>query len=86
MTIYKNPWYVIGQDKEFQTNAKPIKYKGCHIFHVKHNQWDVVKNKICIAQRTSLNRAKQCAEIVEDLPDATFREVRARMLAKYNHY
>ncbi len=83
MTEYVNPWAGLGERGIYATDAPGIAHAGCLIYHVKPQQWDVVKAGVCIAQLAGLERAKKCAEAVEDLMFPTYEDVRERMLQRH---
>jgi hypothetical protein len=82
---YRNPWAAPHEPQEYRRDVEPIEYEGCLIFRVTKAQFDVVKNGVCIAQRGGLDGAKLASEVVMDMDNATFADVRDLMLLKYGH-
>lgn len=82
---YRNPWAAPHEPQEYRRDVEPIGWEGCQIFRVSKNQFDVVKNGVCIAQRGGLDGAKLASEVVRDMDNATFADVRDLMLLKYGH-
>lgn len=82
---YRNPWAKPHEPQDYTRNVDPIEHKGCQIFHVLTDQWDVVKAGVCIAQRAGKSGAMQCAEVVEDMLMPTHEDVKARMLEKHGY-
>lgn len=82
---YRNPWAKPHEPQEYTRHVAPTEHMGCQIFHVLTDQWDVVKNGECIAQRAGKRGAMECAEVVEDLDTPTYEDVRARMLERFGH-
>lgn len=80
---YKNPWAKPHEPQEYIRNVEPFVHAGCQIFHVLPDQWDVVKNNVCISQRAGKRSAMECAEVVEDMDTPTFEDVRERMLERF---
>jgi len=67
MTQYKNTWHnpASRDSKEFfETDAKPIHYKGYDIFRRLPECYDIVKDGICIHQRAGLNGAKETIDYI----------------------
>lgn len=59
---YKNTWHNPNNrnSKEFfDTDAKPVYYKGYNIFRRLPECYDIVKDGVCIHQRAGLNGAKR---------------------------
>ena len=83
---YKNPWAKPHEPQEYVRNVEPFVHAGCQIFHVLPDQWDVVKNGVCIAQRAGKRGAMACAEIVDGMDTPTYKDVGARMLERFGHY
>jgi hypothetical protein len=83
---YVNPWAKEYEPKTYNRNIEPLEYSGCQIFKVHSTQYDVVKSGLCIAQRSGLEGAKQCADIVKDLLFPSFDDVQLRMLEATGHY
>lgn len=58
---YKNPWHkqrdIYSGPEIFTTEAKPKEYKGYLIYHVKKDQYDVVKDGVCVSQLAGPNGA-----------------------------
>jgi hypothetical protein len=79
---YRNPWAKPHEPQDYTRNVDPIEHKGCLIFHVLPDQWDVVRDGVCIAQRVSLDGAKYAAEMVRDVTAPTHEDVWERQLAE----
>lgn len=82
---YKNPWFKVGQDPDYHTDVEPITFEGYLIYHILPNQYDVVKNGVCISQRAGLNGAKLAAESVINISNPTYEDVYDRMMELYGH-
>jgi hypothetical protein len=73
---YKNPWAKSYEPQEYIRNCQPpIDHAGCKIYHVLPEQWDTVKNGVCIAQRCGLEGAKHAADLVSDMESPSFHDV-----------
>lgn len=83
--VYKNPWAKPHEPQEYVRNVQPFTHAGSLVFRVIPDQWDVVKNGVCIAQRAGKRGAMACAEVVEDMKTPTYDDVRARMLERFGH-
>ena len=83
--VYKNPWAKSYEPQEYALSIEPFTHRGCQIFHVLPDQWDVVKNGACISQRAGKRGAMECAEVVEDMDAPTYKDVRERMFERFGH-
>lgn len=82
MTLtYKNPWAKPHEPQEYARNVEPFTHAGCLIFHVLSEQWDVVKNGVCIAQRVTKSGAMCAADSVSDLLFPSYHDVRDRLFS-----
>jgi len=75
---YTNPWAKDNEPKIYTRNAVPVDYKDCQIVKVNSNQYDVVKSGVCIGQRGGLEGAKKIADLVKDMDNPTYEDVRER--------
>lgn len=75
---YRNPWAKPTDTAEYVRQVAPVEYNGFLLFHVYPQQWDTVKNGVCIAQRITRSGAEHAADLVTDLLFPTFEDVRAR--------
>lgn len=76
---YKNPWYKENQHygpEFYQTDIEPKKCGRALIFHRIKDCWDVVREGVCIAQRTGFEGARLMALDVDKLDSPTYQDVR----------
>lgn len=70
---YKNPWHKPGKSEYgpqfYTTDARPTHYKGYLIYHVKPNQYDVVKDGACVSQRAGPRGARDFIDGLEERKD-----------------
>jgi len=80
---YRNPWAKSYEPQEYVRNCPPpVEHAECQIYHVLPDQWDVVRDGVCIAQRVSLDGAKYAAELVRDVTAPTHEDVWERQFAE----
>jgi len=63
-TAYRNPWHnpqlPMYGPAMYQTDAKPVKYKGYLIYErIDGTVWDVVLDGVCLTQRAGPRGARQ---------------------------
>ena len=68
MATYKNPWHPDYGPSMYETDAKPIHYRGYLIYHRINsvssggNVWDVVMDGTCVTQRAGQDGAKRAID------------------------
>ena len=69
MATYTNPWHKPGRPEYgpavYQTDAKPIKYRGFLIYQrIKGQAWDVVKDGGCVTCRAGIGGARRAIDAI----------------------
>jgi hypothetical protein len=70
---YLNPWHDPKQTmygpRYYFTEANPVEYRECQIYHVHSLRYDIVSNGVCIGQVGSIKFAKKQVDLfVGDRP------------------